>query len=54
MIHAGINNLLSADLNNASDVEIAEELINVGQKCVDHGVQKSFYFKYNKKQKSGF
>ena len=42
VIHAGINNLLSADLNNASDVEIAEELIKVGQKCVDHGVQKVF------------
>ena len=54
VIHAGINNLLSADLNNASDVEIAEELIKVGQKCVDHGVQKVFISSIIKSRKVDF
>ena len=54
VIHAGINNLLSADLDNASDVEIAEELIKVGQKCVDHGVQKVFISSIIKSRKVDF
>lgn len=42
VIHVGINNLLSSHLNAASDNEIAEQILDIGKKCVRNGVEKVF------------
>ena len=42
VIHVGINNLLSAESNAISDEVIADEIINLGVKCVQYKAEKVF------------
>ena len=43
VIHVGINNLLSQNLNETSDEEqLVNEIIDIGRKCIDHGTEKVF------------
>ena len=42
VIHVGINNLLSAESNAVSDEVIADEIINLGVKCVQYKAEKVF------------
>ena len=42
ILHVGINDLLSNRENNTPEDKIAEEIINIGRKCKDHGVETVF------------
>ena len=42
VIHVGINNLLSQNLNETSDEQLVNEIIDIGRKCIDHGTEKVF------------